>query len=524
MFNFAKSRFVVVLIGSFLLTIACGSGSPTAGTGNKTLIVDTSFTSSSLDPSDLVGQTDLFIDPQVYETLVRPDAALTPLLAQSYVRSPDGLSVTFNLRHDVHFSDGSPLTSADVVFSLMRLKYGKGTGKSYMSGLTATAPDPFTVLITSAAPNVFITSAFGYIGTGILNSKVVQANGGNDNPNSATTDTAEAFLNQQSEGSGPYQLVSIDPNVQIVLKATPNYWRSKSAPAYSKVIIRNDPASSQLLDVQRGQNTIALDLSNQLAASADSSKVSVITTGSLETFVLMLNANPAVSTTTSNLMIRQAVRYAIDYPALVRLAGLGAVQAQGLLPTGVPGALPANQLTTRDVAKATSLVAQSGIANPKITFEYVSDVTFYGLNSADIAQLIQSNLKDAGITVVLLPGTNATLRPRWVGNKMEMYIQPLGGNALDASAQKKECPGGSIAGWMGWKKGMYAPADAICGQILSNADPAQTTSLFLTQQGVENDFAVFLPTFRSPLVAVASKSVGGLNLDSLGVIQISQLT
>ena len=340
MLNFAKSPLVASLLGLLCLAAGCSFGTSSTGPSNKALIVDTTFGFFSMDPPSSGGPTNFLAETQVYDTLVRPNEAdtakLDPLLAQSWVASPDGLTVTFTLRHDIHFSDGTPLTSADVVFSLMRLKNMQGAYTSYvMAGLTATAADPYTVVMTATNPDVFIASKMTAPPAGILNSKVVQANGGNDSPNASKTDTAGAFLNLQSAGSGPYELVSVDPKVEIVLKSNPNYWGS-TKPVYSKVIIRNEAASAQVLDVQQGQDTIALDLSPQQAATVDTSKVKVVTHPSTEVFTLMLNASPAISTATANLKFRQAVRYAIDYKALVGLAGLGTVQAQGLLATGIP--------------------------------------------------------------------------------------------------------------------------------------------------------------------------------------------
>src|SRR6202012_3788296 len=100
---------------------------------------------------------------------------------------------------------------------------------------------------------------------GIVNSKLVKAHGGSDAKNAAKADTAESFLNTTSAGSGPYTLKSYDVTSQVVLQANPSYWGPK--PKFSTVIVRNVSAPAQLLDVQRGTNEIALDLSPSQAQS-----------------------------------------------------------------------------------------------------------------------------------------------------------------------------------------------------------------------------------------------------------------
>ena len=525
--NMTKSRLVVSLVGFLILSAACSSAGGSTAQTNKTLVVDNSFSITSLDP--LVGGRTLFtVLTAIYEPLVRANelnqAQLDPVLAQSYVASPDGLTLTFNLRHDVHFSDGTPMTSADVVFSLMRLKNMQGaTANSTMGGLTATASDPYTVTITSDHPNVFIATMLSTPSAGIYNSKVVIANGGNDSPDAFKTDQASAFLNQHSAGSGPYELVSADFQSQIVLGADPKYWGSKK-PVYSKVILRNEVASAQLLDAQTGQNTIALDLSAQQAATVDKSKANVNTHPSLETYVLMMNANPAVSTTTANLKFRQAVTSAIDYKALVGLAGVGAVQAPGQLAPGIPGALTAAQDVTTDTAKASSLLAQSGVTNPAFVIEYPSDLTVSGLALGDAAQLIQANLKAVGITVTLQPEAEVIWRPRWYAGKIQAIVYPLGGTAVSAVAQAVYFPDGIVGNWEGWHAGMDPATDAAIAQIKANADPSKTATLFAQEQTAANNFAVFIPLFVTPYVAVASKSIGGLHQSSLGIILFWELT
>jgi peptide/nickel transport system substrate-binding protein len=527
MLNLGKGRVLGCILTSVVLATGCSSGTNTGNVGNKTLIVDTTFAVSSMDPTlpgAGGGQTAHQLLLPVYETLVHQDAAHSPYLAQSYVASPDGLSVTFKLRHDVHFSDGTPMTSADVVFSIMRARYSTGGEAHTIDNLTATAPDPYTVLVTSSNPDVFITSQLSIDTVGIVNSKVVEANGGVDTPNEGTTDTAEAFLNQHSAGSGPYELVSADYKTQIEMKADPNYWGSKTAPVYTKIIFRNEASAAQLLDVQQGQDTMVLDLSPQQAASVDKSKVNVATAPSLEIFTLMLNVNRAVSTTTSNQMLRQAIRDAIDYKALLALAGSGSVQSPGMVPPGIPGAPGADQAQSRDINTAKTLVANSGVSNPTIVFEFQSDVMYYGLILSDIAQILQSNLKDVGITLNLLPEASAIVRPRWFAGKLQAYLQPLGANANDASGATHEFPGGVVSNWMGWKPGMDPASDAAVAKFNANTDPSQVAAVVLPQQVALVQYAAFIPLFISPYTLAASKSVGGLNIDSLGLIQFSKLT
>src|SRR6266850_2023447 len=60
---------------------------------------------------------------------------------------------TFALRRNVRFSDGTPLTSADVVFSYNRLVNLKGNPSFLLAGITTKAKGPYTVVVSSKTPN-----------------------------------------------------------------------------------------------------------------------------------------------------------------------------------------------------------------------------------------------------------------------------------------------------------------------------------------------------------------------------------
>ena len=179
--------------------------------------------------------------------------------------------------------------------------------------------------------------------TGILNSALVKAHGGSDAKNASKADTAEQWLNSSASagaGSGPYTLSSYSTTSQITLVPSTNYWGAKK-PDCSSVVIRNMVAATQLLNVARGSHETAIDLSADQAQTLKSNKnLNVSLQPSTWIFFVYANDNPKVSAVTSNKDFQKAVRYAIDYASLSSLAGPGAIQAPGLIPSMFLGALP----------------------------------------------------------------------------------------------------------------------------------------------------------------------------------------
>ena len=90
-----------------------------------TLIIAENETPENLDPANATNSTVNQLLVGVYDALVQFSAgetSVTPQLATDWQVSSDGMQYTFNLRSDVKFHDGSPMTAADVVFTLDRLQ------------------------------------------------------------------------------------------------------------------------------------------------------------------------------------------------------------------------------------------------------------------------------------------------------------------------------------------------------------------------------------------------------------------
>jgi peptide/nickel transport system substrate-binding protein len=391
-----------------LVAAAAATAASTKTTAGSTLVVDKSFDLKTSDPQRQFEPTGGIVDRAVYDTLLQFKGADVahpqPDLATSYKASGDAKTYTFTLRKGVHFSDGTPLTSADVVFSYKRLINLKGNPSFLLAGITPSAKGPYTVVLKSKTANPAIPVLVANTSLGVVNSKLVKAHGGSAAADADKTDKAEAFLNSQSAGSGPYVLKSFSTTSQVVLQANPKYWGPK--PKFQTVIVRNVAAPAQLLDVQRGTNEIALDLSPSQANSLKG--VNVEKTPSANVFFLFANQDAKVSNVSSNPHITNAIRYALDYAGYVKLAGPGAIHATGVIPSMFLGALPASSAVKQNLAKAKAEVAASGIKNPTLDVEFPSDITSNGLSFTTLAEKVKSDLDKVGITVNLKGSPVAT--------------------------------------------------------------------------------------------------------------------
>ncbi|MBO2447727.1 ABC transporter substrate-binding protein [Actinomadura barringtoniae] len=516
-----RTRFTALLLAGALAMAACSDGgSRSRPAGDTTLVIDTSFDLKTADPGRMYETTGMFVDKALYDTLLTFDGAdvtkPVPALAESYDLSGDGKVLTLKLRSGAKFSDGTPLTADDVVFSLDRVRDMKGTPSFLLDGVKVAKTDDTTITLTSKVPNPALPYILPNPVLGILNSKVAKAHGATTDPK----DQAEKYLNSASAGSGPYTLESLNVSNQVVLRANPNYYGTK--PAYAKVVIRNVAAATQKLNVQRGDSQIALNLSGDQVKTMPGG-LHVTKTASANVIYLHATRNEAVSKTTPNPKFVEAVRKGVDYSGLLELAGAGAVQAPGLIPSQLVGALPQQQAAKRDVAGAKAALAASGLVNPTVKLEYPSELTVNGLSFQPLAERIQANLKEVGITVDLAPTPITTAADNYRTGKEEMGLWYWGPDYPDPSDYLVFLPGKSVGTRVGWKTGADKDVENAGEKAATAVGDDARRQAYTDMQTKLNASGPFIPLIQPSQNIVAAASVTGLQYHPVWTIDIADL-
>jgi len=508
--------------GNVCLFVSRGSSS-SSSSASSSLVVETSFVLKTLDPGRMFEPTGLMIDHTIYDTLLtyKGSDVTTPVpdLATSYTASADAKTFTFTLRKGVKFANGDPLTAADVVFSLTRTKNIDGNPSFLMAGITATAPNASTVVLTSSTPNTAIPAILTNPSLGIVDEEKVVAAGGSDAANAATADKAETALNTTSEGSGPYTLTSYSTTTQVVLTANPNYWGPK--PKYHEIVIRNVQANVQKLDVLKDESQIAVDLSP--AQAQGMSGVQIVNGASPNLFFLLTNDNPKVSKITSNPQFQTAVRDGINYASLVQLAGKGAVQAGGIIPSMFLGSLPANGGATYNPAAAKAALAASGVGHPTLNLVYPSDIQVNGISFGDLAARVQQDLQAVGINVKLQGQSIAVALNRYRGGQEEMGLWYWGPDFPDPSDYLNFLPGALVGLRAGWVKGADPSLSALGTTAAGTTAKATRESLYQQIQKSMNTTSPFMPLIQPAQILVGATSVKNLQSNALWLVDLSEL-
>jgi peptide/nickel transport system substrate-binding protein len=526
-----RASLLVSFAATVLAAAVLVAAGATARTSAPTLVIDNSFTIKTSDPGRAFDPTASMIDRAIFDTLFtyKGDdlAHPIPLLVSSWTASKNAETFTFQLKQNVQFADKTPLTSADVVWSLKRLVNLKGNPAFLLAGVSVSAPSKYTVVMHSKTPDTELPVILANPSTGILNSALVIKNGGTDAANAAKADKAENWLNTSASvgaGSGPYTLSAYSTTSQITLVPNANSWAA-AKPQWGSVVVRNMIAPTQLLNVARDSHEIAIDLSADQAQTLKSNKnVNVSLQPSTWIFFLMANDNSKVSPVTSNKDYQTAIRDALDYSSLVSLAGQGAIQAPGLIPSMFLGALPQSARIKQDLTKAKAALAASGDASQQVTLQYPSDLTINGVPFTSMAEKVQSSLQAAGFKITLSGSPTSSWLNVYRSGKMAFGLSLWGPDYPDPADYLVFTPGNLVGLRAGWPTGSDPALEKLAAQALVTTAPAARTSIYQQIQRMLNQSGPYYPLIQPTQVFVSTKDLKGAVYNAEYDVDISQIS
>ena len=359
----------------------------------------------NLGPNNAVRQ-------HVFQSLTQSDENMLTgaSLAESW-RAVDDNTWEFKLRDGVTFSNGSPFSATDVIYSICRIPLVEGSPSSFTSfvrGIVAIeTPDDSTIIFKTSAPapilptnmsSVAILSAAAFGGEGVTFNAEKCENMG-DLP--ASTDFNDP---SKAVGTGPYKLVSYTRGDNIRISINENYWGD--APAWQNVILRpianpgarvaallagdvdviETPPVQDFDNIKRAGFEIAQGLSNRVIYlhmdSGPDVPPGVIGTNGKNPF--------------ADVRVREAISKAINRDAIVdRVMGGFAVAAGDLLPYPLFGTREDAAPDAFDADRAKALLAEAGFADGfEVTLSTPNDRY---INDERVAQAIAQMLARVGI-------------------------------------------------------------------------------------------------------------------------------
>ncbi|MBE0583203.1 MAG: ABC transporter substrate-binding protein [Desulfofustis sp.] len=391
-----------LLVCAVLLLVA----GPAVAEDKGTLVVGVSSDIHTLDPGVSSDNYDWRQIYPCYDRLVKykvvngeGSTEVEPQAAESWTVSDDGTVWTFTIRQGITFNDGTPLDAEAVKFSFNRtLTIGKGPADNIGAIDSMTVIDPYKLEIKLKNAYGPFLQTLATDGASIVNPKVMQ--------HEKDGDLAQAWLAENTDGSGPFNLTEWTRGQRAVLEAKPGYWGG--APNISKAIVRfMSESADRRMALERGDIDIAENiLVDQIPALEKNSDIVVKRFPSQLVEYVYVNCQKPVL---SDKRVRQALNYAIDYQGIIDhvLQGNG-VQMRGPVPKGMWGHKEDLFQYSLNVEKAKELLKEAGAEGLSLTLIYSDRRAAW----EQIATVMQSNFRDIGVDLKLELMANPTLRDR----------------------------------------------------------------------------------------------------------------
>jgi peptide/nickel transport system substrate-binding protein len=365
-----------VALGVCLMPVSAASASsspspsatPAASHAPSTFVVGNTDAVDTLNPFVGFTSQDFEVYGLIYDNLMdygQLNYSPSPRLAVSWSHSRDGLTWTYHIRKGVKWSDGVPLTAADVAYTFTRdIRPGStelADNTAYVANITsAVATGPYTVVMKVKKP----TPAMNRLIVSILPEHIWK---------NVPESKVSTFANSNPVGSGPFIVTKFAENQSITLKANPHYWGGK--PGISNLIFQKfDNPSAEAFALKNGSIDFAESLTNLLykslkgvpgvalndAPSGNFDELAFNNGAATVSGHPIGNGNPALK----DINVRHAISYSMNLPQLVRrvLLGYGS-PGTSIIPPIYPQyhySPPAGSLYTSDPAKARQILTADG--------------------------------------------------------------------------------------------------------------------------------------------------------------------
>jgi len=377
----------------------------------------------------------------IYETLLGRDndGNLTPRLATEWaLKEGDDTVWVFTLREGVTFHDGSAFTAEDVVYSMERAKSEFSNMRQLHADVeSVTAVDDYTVEFQMAGPSAIYPN--NLTNTFIMDKDWSEANDLDVVQDFASGATNYAVLN--TNGTGPYTLVSREVDVETVLALNEDWWGETPAVTGIEYVVIAD-AQTRIAALLSGEVDIVQDVPPQDIERLSSTEGFKVETGPENRIIYfgykfgeepLASSNITDSNPFNNPLVREAMELAIDRDAIQQVVMRGQS-----IPTGIPTPPFVNGWTEEldaypapDVERARELMAEAGYPDG-FTVTLDTPNNRY-VNDEAISTAVVGMLGQIGIQVTLASRPVAEHSPIILASESDFYLLGWGVPTFDSA-------------------------------------------------------------------------------------------
>jgi len=307
------------------------AASATNSAAASTFVVGGTDAVDTLNPFNGFTTQDYGVYGLIYDNLMdygQLNYSATPRLATSWSHSEDGKTWTYHIRHGVKWSDGKPLTAADVAYTFQRNIQPHSTefadNEPYVGEITsAVATGKYTVVMKVK----HFTPIMNQLEVPILPKHIWEH---------ISERQLGSFKNLHPVGSGAFTESSFSPKQSISLTANRNYWGGKPG-INTLIFLRFDNPTAMKLALLRGGSSGGIDFAEGLtpalwkslkgqpgittinAPSGNFDELAFNNGAATVSGKPIGNGNPALK----DADVRHAISYALNTPEIIKKVWLG---------------------------------------------------------------------------------------------------------------------------------------------------------------------------------------------------------
>lgn len=427
-------------------------------------------------------------------TAPEPDGTIVGDLAAEWTSNDEGTQWTFTLKDDVRFSDGSPITAADVAASLERMRGAKSPLASSFVDMTVSG-EGSEVEITTPAPDPALPGKLTLL-------YVVPA----DSP-AADGDGKDIV------GSGPYVVDDFQSGDTLSLVPNDEYWGEAAANGGVEMV--NIPEiSTRMTALQTGEVDLTWGVpDDQLPALDGNTGLVVETVPSTLVYTMWFNSStPALA----DPAVRSAIWQAVDFETIVSqlYPESGELATSPIAPStfGYAEQTPPKH----DPEAAVAALEEAG-------FDFSGTplrLQFANAQFRPFLQAVVSDLTDAGIPVELLEKEQAVFTEDLLALNWDINFQQLGNPTFDAATNL-----GRLYTCKAGRNGYCNPElDELLAAGGTSVDPEERLDAYADASEIIWDDAVGMYPMLVKIPYAWSASLDGLVLDPTGQPDFSTIT
>ena len=487
---------IATLAGALLVLVA-GIGT---GSAEGVLKVGRDQDSTTFDPIKTIQNADIWVLNNMNAFLVRtnPEAnEIVPDLAESWDISDDGLEYQFRLR-EAKFSDGSPVTAQDVVFSLTRLRDDPESVQSAIYQIMAQveAPDDRTVVIRLRERSAPFLATLAMFSAAVV-------------PEQAVTERGEEF-GTEPVGAGAFRLVEWRRGEVVRLEASEHYWE-EGLPKLDGVewhVIPDD--NTRILKLEAGELDAAIFIPfNRIPDLEANPEINVHLDPSTREDHLLLNHEHEPL---DNKNVRKALNMAIDIDSIVEVVTFGyGSPANSYIPKGALYYNPDNPNYPYDPEKARAMLEAEGATG----FTLTNLVAAGDKVEEQIAVLLKDQLGQVGVNLEIQKVDPGQIWDMFVAGDYDVSVAYWTNDIIDPD-QKSTFSLGMDENKNYWTRYQNEHVADLVKQGRVTLDPAKRREIYYEIQRVAKDDVHWIDLYYAPYRNISRSHVEGLVQNPLG--------